>query len=509
MLLSRNVQVGAADGLVAETQVGNGYAARFLGVVGEVALRVLIGVVADNLDAVLVRADGAVGAETVELAGNGGGVSHVDFLFDGERRVGDVVEDTNGEVVLLALVHILVYGVDHRRIEFLAAEAVSAAEHFRLDLEFVKSRDDVEVERFAEGTRFLGAVEHGDFLCGLGESGDEFFRGEGAVKTNLDHADLFAFGVEVIDGLFGGFCTAAHNDDDAVGVLCAVVIDEVILPARDGGDLVHHLLNDGGNRKVVLVGRFSVLEIDVGVLRRARLMGMFGVKRTGAETVDVGEVDEGFDFVVLDDVDFAHFVRGSEPVEETDERHGGFEGGQMRDKAHIHNFLHRVGSQHREARLTASHNVGVVAENAECVRRKCTGGDVEDAGKQFARNLVHIGNHQQKALAGGEGGGQRARGKRTVNGARRACFGLHFGYLEDIAENVLSALSRPLVAVFRHRRGRRYGVNRRNVGERICNVRRSGITVDCHLFHRDLRISFCVKVMPERAAKWIILSSKL
>ena len=47
-----------------------GQAAGLLGVVLEVALRVHIGVVADDLDGVLVGADGTVGAQAVELAGD-------------------------------------------------------------------------------------------------------------------------------------------------------------------------------------------------------------------------------------------------------------------------------------------------------------------------------------------------------------------------------------------------------------------------------------------------------
>ena len=43
-------KICTADGLVRETQVGYGYAARFLGVVCEVCLRVLVGVVAYYLD---------------------------------------------------------------------------------------------------------------------------------------------------------------------------------------------------------------------------------------------------------------------------------------------------------------------------------------------------------------------------------------------------------------------------------------------------------------------------
>ena len=63
--------VGGADGLVAEAQVADGHAAGLLGVVLEVRLHVLVGVVADDLDGVLVGAHGAVAAQAPELAGDG------------------------------------------------------------------------------------------------------------------------------------------------------------------------------------------------------------------------------------------------------------------------------------------------------------------------------------------------------------------------------------------------------------------------------------------------------
>ena len=50
--------------LVAEAQMADGNAAGLLRVVLEVCLNVLVGVVADDLDGVLVRADGAVAAKT-------------------------------------------------------------------------------------------------------------------------------------------------------------------------------------------------------------------------------------------------------------------------------------------------------------------------------------------------------------------------------------------------------------------------------------------------------------
>src|SRR4029450_7486142 len=59
-------EVGRADGLRAEAEVRYGLRARLLGVVDEIPLRVQPIIRAENLDGVLVRADGAVRAEAEE-----------------------------------------------------------------------------------------------------------------------------------------------------------------------------------------------------------------------------------------------------------------------------------------------------------------------------------------------------------------------------------------------------------------------------------------------------------
>ena len=75
----------------------------------EVALCVHIGVVADDLDGVLVGANSTVGTQAEELAAEAAFRRSVDLLGDVEGIAGDVVFDTHGEVVLgLCSVHVLV-----------------------------------------------------------------------------------------------------------------------------------------------------------------------------------------------------------------------------------------------------------------------------------------------------------------------------------------------------------------------------------------------------------------
>ena len=116
--------VGAVDGLMAKAQVGLGNAAGLLGVILEVSVSVLVGVVTDDLDGVLVGAHGTVRAQTPELAGDDGLTGGDDVLANGQRQVSDVIVDTNGEVVLLLTIHVVEHGLHLGRSGILGAQAV-------------------------------------------------------------------------------------------------------------------------------------------------------------------------------------------------------------------------------------------------------------------------------------------------------------------------------------------------------------------------------------------------
>ena len=154
----------------------------------------------------------------------------------------------------------------------------------------------------------------------------------------------------------------------------------------------------------------------------------------------------------------------------------------MGDEREVHDLLDGVGAQHRKAGLAASHDVAVVAEDVERVICERTRADMEHRGGEFARDLVHIGDHQQQTLAGGEGGRQSACAQRAVHRAGCAGFGLHFSDLEGLTEDVLGTRVRPFVGVFRHRRGRRDGIYRCDFTQSVCYVSRGGIAVYSHFF---------------------------
>ena len=96
-------EVGRFDRRFAETQVGNGQAARFLRVIVEVSLYVHIGVVADDLDGVFVCTARTVCAQAPEFAACDASRSGVRVLFDFEGQVCHVVNDTDGETFFLCI----------------------------------------------------------------------------------------------------------------------------------------------------------------------------------------------------------------------------------------------------------------------------------------------------------------------------------------------------------------------------------------------------------------------
>ena len=128
-------QIARPDRLRPETQVRNRHRARLLRVVDEVALSVVVGVFADDLDRVLVRAHGAIRAEAVEHG------SHHVVGLDGkigiviEAGMAHVVMNADGEVVFrFRRRQVVVDGLDHRGGELFRGETVASADGFRRGL---------------------------------------------------------------------------------------------------------------------------------------------------------------------------------------------------------------------------------------------------------------------------------------------------------------------------------------------------------------------------------------
>ena len=206
-----------------------------------------------------------------------------------------VVNDANREVVdgLVAL-EVVVHSLDLRRRRVLRAQTVAAG-HDDGTLGsgvLLEQSADILIHRLAESTGLLAAVEHSDLLDRRGQHVEEVLGAEGAIQVDDDQTDLLAAGAQIIDRLFGRLAGRAHADDDAVSLGIAVVVEGMILAARQLGDVVHVLDDRLGQLVVERIAGFAGLEEDVGVLSRALDEGMLGVKRISLELGDRIVVDQ-------------------------------------------------------------------------------------------------------------------------------------------------------------------------------------------------------------------------
>ena len=82
------------------------------------------------------------------------------------------------------------------------------------------------------------------------------------------------------------------------------------------------------------------------------------------------------------------------------------------------------------------HDIRVVAEDGQGLRGDRASRDMKDGRRQLARDLVHVGDHQQQALRRGKRRRQRAGLQCAVDRAGGAAFALHLDNLGHGAPDV-------------------------------------------------------------------------
>ena len=275
---------------------------------------------------------------------------------------------------------------------------------------------------------------------------------EGTIEVNADHAVLLAVGVSIVNSLASSLRSRTHQDDDLLCILSTIVAEELVLAACALANGSHVLLYDSGNGIVVAVAALAMSKECLGILGHTLCLRMLRRESTGTELAEGLLIHEIANIVLFKELNLLILVRGAEAVEEVDEWHTSLECSKMSNSAEVHHFLHAAFCQHGKTSLTASHHVAVVAKDAKGMRCKCTGRNVEDAGQQLASNLVHIGNHQEQALAGCEGACEGTSLQGAMHGTSGTAFALHFLNHYCVAEEVLTTLSGPLVNMLRHGR---------------------------------------------------------
>ncbi len=316
-------------------------------------------------------------------------------------------------------------------------------------------------------------------------------------------------GVEVVDDLLERIAEGAHADDDAVCVLGAIVVEQVIARAELRVDLVHVCLDDLGKLVVGRVAGLTMLEEDIAVLVCATGMRMLRVECVVTEALDSVHVEHVLEVVEVPHGDLLDLVGGAEAVEEVQERHATLDGSKVCHRSEVHDLLDIALGEHGKAGLAASHDIRVVAEDVQGMGRDRTGTDMEDCRQSLGSNLVHVRNHEEQALRCRVGGRQSTSAKGTVHGARSTCLRLHLDNLDRRAEDVLQALGRPLIDVVCHWAGRGDRVDARHLGERIRDPRSGLVAVhrlelSCHILSFEAIRSALRRLCKRAAAGWIL-----
>ena len=226
---------------------------------------------------------------------------------------------------------------------------------------------------------------------------------------DLEIAHLLPHGVQAGDSLPGGTADRAHGHDDPLGVGGAVVVEQVVILTGDGVDLLHIVLHDGGQLVVEAVVGLPELEVDVGILDGVAQGGVVGVQGGFPEAAHRLPVQHLAELLIGDGPDLLDLVGGAETVEEVEERHPAFDGGQMGHTGQVHDLLHAAGGEHGKAGLAAVHHVGVISEDGHGVGAHGAGSHVDNGGLAGTTDAVHDGDHEHQALGGRKGRGQGAR----------------------------------------------------------------------------------------------------
>ena len=190
---------------------------------------------------------------------------------------------------------------------------------------------------------------------------------------NGHQTHLAAFGIEFIDNGLDDIADGTHGNDDVGGILGTIIHERSVFTSGDTAHFLHVFRHDVGQSIIVFVLQFASLEIDVGILCRSARDGMIRIQSVFAVSLQCVLVDKLGHGILVGGFHFLNFVRGAETVEEVNERHAAFDGGKMCHGSEVHDFLHRAGGQHGEARLTGAHHVGMVAEDGQGLSRQSAG----------------------------------------------------------------------------------------------------------------------------------------
>ena len=278
-------------------------------------------IVSDDLHRVLIGTYRTICTETVEFSLEHAFTAHSDFLTNRERRKGNVIYDTQRKVIFgFGQCEIFVNGKYLRRCGIVRSETITSADDERSIFLIVESLFYIEIKRLAIGTGFFCTVEHGDAFCARRDSCHKVFGRERTVQVYGNQTNFFTFRSQIVDRLADSFGNRTHSDDDILSIRSSVIIEKAVFATGNFRDFIHVFLYDGRNSLIVVIARFTVCKESIGILGHTASNGMFRVERTVAEFFQSFLVDQRSEVFILQHFDFLNLMRGTESVEEIDER---------------------------------------------------------------------------------------------------------------------------------------------------------------------------------------------
>src|SRR6185369_696039 len=354
----------------------------FLRVVHEVGLGVVAGLLADDLDGVLVGADCAVGTEPEEHGFVDAFHRVLIRVVDFQAAARDILFDADHELVFrFGSLQVVQDRLGHSRVELLGTEAVAATHDNRVTLEgeflllhgFADGGAHVEVDRLAECARLLG----------------EGLQREGAIKANLDHTDFLAFFDQIFNRILNNISAGTHDNDNALGIFGPDVIDQFVLATGQLAELVHLFLYDLFADRIVGVDGLAPLEVDIRILGGTAHDRLVRVEAAGLVFGNQFVVDHGAHFVKREFDNFLDLVGGSESVEIVQEGNSAAQGRGLGDQREVHDLLNVIRAEESPAGGAAGHDIRMVSEDGERLGGDSAGRDMENSGGQFACDLEH------------------------------------------------------------------------------------------------------------------------
>ncbi len=385
-------QICGLDRFLAETQVRHGHTAGLLGIIIKVCLCIHIGVVADDLDGVLIGADRTVCTQTPEFTVGRSFRSRDQRSTGLKRQVCHVIHDTDGEFLLRCIV---IDCNDLCRRGVFGTKAITSGKDRRIvELRSLQRCNHIQVKRLAKCARLFGSVKNRNLFYRIRNRFDQCFCAERTVQTYLYHTNLPACCQQIVDGLLDGIAYGTHGNDHMFCIRSTIIVEQFITGSDLCIDLVHVLLNDRRKRIIIRITCLASLEEDIRVLSGTSLARMIRIQRIFSVCIDGIHVNHILQILVIPLLDLLDLMGGTESIEEIDERKTSLDRCTMSHRRQVHNLLYAGLAEHGCTGLTACIYIRVITEDRQRMACQRTCRYIEYTRKSLTCYFIQVGDHQ-------------------------------------------------------------------------------------------------------------------